>query len=81
MPCNSARHKQKEETMKINQAHIGAQVVTNDAPDATVYEIIELHREGSQVLATLIELNHPKQAKCVCEVSCLQLPTIGQLIA
>ena len=67
--------------MKINQAHIGLQVVTNDAPNATVYEIIELHRDGKQVLATLRELNHPKQAEFVSEVGYLQLPTIGQLTA
>jgi hypothetical protein len=67
--------------MKINQAYIGLQVVTNDAPNATVYEIIELHRDGKQVLATLRELNHPKLAEFVSEVGHLQLPTIGQLTA
>jgi len=63
--------------MKINQTYIGLQVVTNDAPEATVYEVIELRRDGTQVLATLRELNHPKQTEFVSEVCYLQLPTIG----
>jgi hypothetical protein len=67
--------------MKINQTYIGLQVVTNDAPDATVYEIIELRRDGTQVMATLSELNHPEQAEFVSEVCYLQLPTIDQLTA
>lgn len=67
--------------MKINQAHIGLQVVTNDAFNATVYEIIQLHRDGDKVMATLCELNHPKNAEFLSEVCYLQLPSIEQLTA
>lgn len=67
--------------MKINQAHIGLQVVLNDLPNATVYEITELRRDGNRVDAVLQELDHPKRAEFVSEVCYLQIPTIEQLTA
>jgi hypothetical protein len=67
--------------MKINKAHIGQQVVVSDLPDATVYEITELRRDGKYVLATLRELNYPTRPQRIMDVCYLQLPTIGQLTA
>lgn len=67
--------------MKVQQAHIGMQVVASDAPDATVYSITELRRDGGQVLATLQELNNPHRAEFVTDVCYLSIPTIQQLTA
>lgn len=67
--------------MKINQAHIGLQVVASDAADATLYEIIELRRDGNRVVALLREMNNPTRSPACMDVSYLQLPTLGQLLA
>lgn len=67
--------------MKVNQAHIGMQVVTSDSPDATVYEIVELFRSGSEVMAVLQDSNHSKYTEFQSEVCYLQIPTIEQLKA
>lgn len=67
--------------MKVNQAYIGLQVVTNDASDATVYEIVELFRSGSEVMAVLQDIKNSKYTEFQCEVCCLQIPTIEQLTA
>ena len=71
----------KGNTVKIQSAHIGLQVVVSNAPDATVYEITELRRDGKYVLATLRELNNPTRSQPVMDVCYLQLPTIQQLLA
>jgi hypothetical protein len=67
--------------MKIQSAHIGLQVVVSDAPDATVYEITELRRDGKIVVALLKELNNPNRSQASMDVCYLQLPTIQQLLA
>lgn len=67
--------------MKIKDAHIGLQVVTSDIPDATVYEIVELYREGNQVAAVLKCITYPHYSDSVTEVCYLSIPTAEQLAA
>lgn len=64
--------------MKINKAHIGMQVVYSEAHDATVYEIIALHRAGTGVVATLQDIDSESK-EIQMEICYLSLPTIGQL--
>lgn len=69
--------------MKINQIKIGDQVVTNSSPEATIYEVVEIQKDGDVRIQEMVPntvgiTRRPSPVWIDC--STLQYATIDQHI-